>query len=354
MFYHIATEFQTHCSILNIFRYVSVRSIGALLSALLFSFIFGNWFISFCQRKFRSKVRDWTPESHLVKNNTPTMGGLFILSIFLINTFLWNNLTKAHVWIFVLCIAGFGLIGFLDDWEKITYQKGISVSLKFNLQVLWAIFICLAWYFIVHPDTQIYFPFFKKFTPDILFFLIPWAVFVIIATSNAVNLTDGLDGLATGPLITNFATFGIIAYLSGHRKFSEYLYISFTGSAELSIIAATLVGALLGFLWYNTYPAQIFMGDVGSLALGSGLAIITLMTKQELLLIISGGIFIAETVSVILQVISFKLRGKRIFKMAPLHHHFELLGWKEAKITVRFWIISLMLSLTALLTLKIR
>jgi phospho-N-acetylmuramoyl-pentapeptide-transferase len=354
MIYHVAQSLKSNYSFFNLFHYVSVRSIGALLTSLFFAFLLGNWFIRFCQRNFRSKVREWTPETHQGKNNTPTMGGLFIISIFLINILLWNDLTKVNTWIFILCVMGFGLIGFLDDWFKISYHKGISAKLKFRLQILCAVTIAAGWYFLSNPDTRLCFPFLKNFNPELGLLLIPWAAFIMIAASNAVNLTDGLDGLATGPLIINFSAFSIIAYLAGHKKLAAYLFIPFAGSADLTIFGATLIGALLGFLWYNTYPAEIFMGDVGSLALGSGLALMALMARQELLLLICGGIFVAETVSVILQVASFKLRGKRIFKMAPIHHHFELLGWKEAKITVRFWIISIVLALLTLLTLKVR
>lgn len=354
MLYHIAQLFQTQCSFLNVLHYVSVRAMSALLTSLFFSFLFGNWFIKFCQKNFKSKAREWTPETHQAKNNTPTMGGLFVIGIFLINSFLWCNLTKANVWIFLLCVVGFACIGFLDDWKKIFQNKGISAALKFRLQLLMATIVSVSWYFLVQPNTQLCIPFFKNFNPDFGIFIIPWAVFIIIATSNAVNLTDGLDGLATGPLIFNFSTFALIAYLAGHKKFAEYLYIHFAGSAELTILSAIFIGALIGFLWYNTYPAQIFMGDVGSLAFGAGLALTAIMTRQELLLLICGGIFVLETISVILQVASFKLLGRRIFKMAPIHHHFELLGWKEMKITVRFWIISMILALITLLTLKLR
>lgn len=354
MIYHLATYFQDSVSFLNIFHYVSVRAIGALLTSLFFSFYFGNWFIEFCQRNFRSNVRDWTPESHQAKNNTPTMGGLFILFVFFINSLLWNNWCNVKVWIVLLCLLGFGAIGFWDDWNKIYYKKGISAKLKFRLQLALALSVASLWYFFAITDSKMCIPFFKNFNPDLGFLLIPWAAFIMIATSNAVNLTDGLDGLATGPLISNFSAFAVIAYLAGHKKFAAYLLIPFAGSAELVIITTTLVGALLGFLWYNTHPAEIFMGDVGSLPLGAGLALIALMVRQELLLLISGGIFVLETVSVILQVFSFKMFGKRIFKMAPIHHHFELRGWQETKITVRFWIISLVLALLAILTLKIR
>ncbi len=354
MIYHLSQSLQNHFSILNIFHYVSVRAISALLTALLFSFLFGNWFIRLCQKHFRSKVREWTPETHAVKNNTPTMGGLFVIGIFLVNSLLWTNLSKISVLIFLFCVVSFGLIGFWDDWNKIFHKKGISARLKFWLQVICATIVVSAWYFFINPDTHLCIPFFKNFNPDLGILLIPWAIFIIIATSNAVNLTDGLDGLATGPLIFNFSTFALISYLAGHAKFAAYLFIPFTGSAELSILAATFIGALIGFLWYNTYPAQIFMGDVGALAFGAGLALIALMTRQEILLLICGGIFVLETVSVILQVITFKLYGKRLFKMAPIHHHFELAGWKETKITVRFWIVSFILALITILTLKIR
>jgi len=354
MLYHLTHLLQPYCSFLNVFHYVSVRSISALLTALCFSFMFGNKFIAFCQRNFRTKVREWTPESHQTKNDTPTMGGLFILMIFFTNCLLWCNLTNLKIWIFLLCMVGFGLVGFLDDLYKIIYKKGISAKFKFRMQISLAITIAFLWYFFTTPDTRLCVPFFKNFMPTLGLFIIPWAAYMMIATSNAVNLTDGLDGLATGPLICNFFAYGLIAYLAGHKKFAAYLFIPYAGSAELVIVAATLVGALLGFLWYNTHPAEIFMGDVGSLPLGAGLALLALMARQELLLLLSGGIFVLETVSVILQVFSFKTRGKRIFRMAPIHHHFELLGWQETKITIRFWIVSLILSLLAIITLKIR
>lgn len=354
MIYTLAHHLQSHCSFFNLFHYVSIRASGALLSAIFFSFLLGNWFIKTSQRNFRSKARPWTPDSHQGKNDTPTMGGLFILMIFIINTLLWSNLGNSNVLIFMLCMVGFGGIGFLDDWLKIKKHKGISAKAKFLLQNSFAFTIATLWYFFSNPDTSLCIPFFKNLQPNLYWLIIPWSTFIIVATSNAVNLTDGLDGLATGPLIFNFSTFALIAYLAGHHAFASYLYIPFAASAELSIIGATLIGALLGFLWYNTHPAEIFMGDVGSLALGAGLALIAIMSRQELLLLICGGIFVLETVSVMMQVISFKLTGKRIFKMAPIHHHFELLGWKETKITVRFWIISIILSVLALITLKIR
>lgn len=354
MLYHLALHLQPYYSFFNIFRYISVRAMGALLTSLFIAFLCGRIFISFCQNKFRSTVREWTPESHQQKNNTPTMGGLFILFVCLASNMIWCDWTDLRVWLFWLCSIGFGAIGFMDDWYKIFQKKGISASLKIRLQILLAGSVASLWYFFLQPDTTLCIPFFKNIHPSLGLLLIPWAAYIMIGTSNAVNLTDGLDGLATGPLLCNFATFSIIAYLAGHVKFASYLFIPYAGTAELAVIGGGMIGALLGFLWYNAHPAQIFMGDVGSLPLGAGLSLIALMARQELLLIVSGGIFVMETVSVILQVLSFKLLGKRIFKMAPIHHHFELLGWQETKIVIRFWIISIILMLCTLLTLKIR
>jgi len=356
MIYHLAKLLQPHYSFFNLFHYISFRAIAALLSSILFSFILGNWFIKniASQDKFKSKPREWTPDSHLTKRDTPTMGGLLILMICFLNTLLWNNLTKINVWIFLLCLLSFGFIGFLDDFSKLYHGKGITARLKFFLQVGSGFVVMFLWYFLTSPNTKLCVPFFKWVMPELGLFIIPWGVFLLVATSNAANLTDGLDGLAAGPLMSNFATFSVIAYLAGHKFLAHYLHIPFTMSSEISIIGSTLVGAMLGFLWYNTYPAQIFMGDVGSLALGAGLAFMAIVSRHELLLPIAGGIFVLETLSVIIQVVTFKLCGKRMFKMAPIHHHFELLGWKEAKITVRFWIISIILSLITLLTLKIR
>ncbi len=282
------------------------------------------------------------------------MGGLFILFVCLTSNLIWCDWTDKRVWFFWLCCTCFGVIGFLDDWSKILGKKGISAKKKFYMQIMSATIISALWYFFVNPDTTLCVPFLKNLHPALGFLIIPWATGIMIATSNAVNLTDGLDGLATGPLLCNFATFSIIAYLAGHAKFASYLFIPYAGTAELAIIGGAMIGALLGFLWYNAHPAQIFMGDVGSLPLGAGLALIAIMARQELLLLISGGIFLMETVSVILQVLSFKFLGRRIFRMAPIHHHFELLGWQETKIVIRFWIISIILTLCTLLTLKIR
>ncbi|MCB9492782.1 MAG: phospho-N-acetylmuramoyl-pentapeptide-transferase [Epsilonproteobacteria bacterium] len=354
MIYHLALALQTHCTFFNLFHYVSVRAIAALLTSLFLSLLWGEKFIRFCQKNFRSKVREWVPDSHHKKNNTPTMGGLLVILIGMLTMLLWSNLCKPNVWIFLLTMICFGILGFIDDWSKIFHKKGISAKQKFLAQFISALLVSTLWYCFGLQTPQMCVPFFKHCELMLGPLLIFWATFVIVGTSNAVNLTDGLDGLATGPLIMAFSTFGLIAYLAGHKQFANYLYIPFAASAELAVIAASMAGVLIGFLWYNTYPAQIFMGDVGSLALGAGLGLTALMCRQELLLPLAGGIFVLETVSVIVQVLSYKFLGRRVFRMAPIHHHFELLGWKEAKITVRFWIISFVLCLLTLLSLKVR
>lgn len=354
MLFHLSYYLKNYLSFFNVIHYVSFRAIASLLSTLMFSLIFGNWFINKSKLFFRSKSREHAPERHKEKDDMPTMGGIFILMALVVNVMLWCNMCTMQVWIFLFCVVGFGAIGCWDDWLKITQRKGISASHKFYLQWLVAGITVCWWVIGTHAATTITFPFFKTLQPDIGWLFLLWAMYIIVGTSNAVNLTDGLDGLALGSLIPNFATFALICYVAGHAQFAAYLHIPAADSAELAVVAATLVGASLGFLWYNTYPAQIFMGDVGSLALGSGLALLALMAKEELLLVISGGLFVVETVSVMLQVASFKLTGRRLFKMAPIHHHFELLGWPEAKISTRFGIISLILCLVALITLKLR
>lgn len=354
MLYHLSLYLKQHFSFFNVFHYVSFRAIASLLSTLALSFILSPWFINKSKQLFRAKSRPWTPATHRKKDDIPTMGGLLIIGLVVFNVLLWCNLAMFQVCIFLFCLVSFGAIGAWDDWRKIRYQDGISAATKFSLQIMTGAAIVGAWMFFVQPSTRLCVPFFKNFNPELGWLLIPWAVFIIVAASNAVNLTDGLDGLAASPLIFNFGTFSLLAYVAGHVAIAHYLHIPFVASAELAVLGATLIGALLGFLWYNTYPAEIFMGDVGSLALGSVLALMALMCRQELLLPISGGLFVVEVLSVIVQVTSFKLLGRRVFKMAPLHHHFELLGWQESKITIRFAIISFVLSLLALITIKIR
>jgi len=354
MVYALLTLTKTTHHLTNLVGYISVRSIMAFLVSLLISLFFGQWFIKKSKQRFRVKVSDRPPARHQKKNNTPSMGGLFILGIILLSSLLFNNLADPKVYLMLAALLGFGGIGTLDDLSKIRSTSGITARKKILLQILVAGCVMTAWYCIDQPNTALCVPFFKQFNPELGLFIIPWGMFIMIGVSNAVNLTDGLDGLATGPLIVNFTTFSVIAYLAGNSYFAQYLHIPATQTGELTIIGASLIGALIGFLWYNAYPAQIFMGDVGSLSLGAGLALMAIFCRQELLLPLAGGIFVVETLSVIIQVASYKLIGRRVFRMAPIHHHFELLGWNEAKITIRFWIISLILSVIALLTLKIR
>ena len=354
MLYHLAHCFKQYWSVLNVVHYVSFRILAGLLSTLCLSFLWGGAFIRFSNRHFRSQTRERVPERHKSKGNLPTMGGIFILSMVVINTLLWCNLANPSVWLMLLVMVGFGCIGAWDDWVKIKQNRGISAKKKLILQLFVATIIVGLWLWLTGVAHTITVPFFKDFQPSLGWFFFIWAVFIIIGCSNAVNLTDGLDGLAIGSLMPNFIIFAVLCYLAGNLKWANYLHIPFAGTAELAIVGSILVGASMGFLWYNAYPAQIFMGDVGSLALGAALAFMALACKQELLLAVSGGVFVAETISVILQVIFFRLYGKRIFRMAPMHHHFELIGWQEAKITVRFAIITLILCLLALLTIKIR
>lgn len=354
MIYHIALHLRPYLTWINVIHYVSFRAMAALMTTLIIAFVGGSWFITQSKRFFRSKAREWTPESHREKDDMPTMGGIFILVASFLSCLLWCDLTSPLIRVFFMGTLGFAIIGFWDDWAKIKQSKGISARTKFIAQWIVAIITVLAWMYWCHPSTMVTVPFFKNLMPNLGLLFIPWAAFIIVSYSNAINLTDGLDGLAIGSLIPNFATFTLICYLAGHSKIADYLHIPFAGSAEIAVIGATLVGASLGFLWYNAYPAQIFMGDVGALALGAGLALMALMAKQELLLLIAGGLFVLETVSVMLQVFFYKRWKTRIFKMAPIHHHFELLGWPESKITIRFAIISIILCLLTLMTLKIR
>lgn len=354
MFYHIALFFKGGSPFFNVLHYVTVRAMLAFLTALFASIFFGRLFINRFSNPFKSDVREYTPENHQKKNNTPTMGGIFILGSVIFSTLTWCNLKSFDVWIMLLCLILFGAIGFWDDYCKIRKFKGIFANKKFLLQNLFAFVVVLLWVYFCSPGLFVSLPLFKNYGLHLGALFIPWAVFVIISMSNAVNLTDGLDGLATTSLIYNFGTFALIAYLAGHLIISAYLHIPFTGSSELSVLACAFVGALIGFLWYNAYPAQVFMGDVGSLPLGACLALLALMTKQEILLPITGGVFLCETISVMLQVFWFKRFKKRLFKMAPIHHHFELVGWPESKITVRFATITMILCMISLMFLKIR
>jgi len=303
------------------------------------------------------QVRDDGPQSHLKKMGTPTMGGILILITVTLSTLLWSELNNPYVWLVLAVMIAFGFIGWLDDYKKIKEKnsKGLSERSKMGLQTIVTSGAILALFYVVDLNTVVHVPFIRSLTANLGWLYVVFAWLVIVGTSNAVNLTDGLDGLAIGPIITTAFTFGVLAYLAGNVKLAEYLFIPYIKDAgELSIFCATVVCAGMGFLWFNTYPAQVFMGDVGALALGSALGMVAVITKNELLLVLVGGIFVLEATSVITQRISYKMTKKRIFRMAPIHHHFELSGWAEPQVTVRFWIISFVLAMLGLATLKLR
>jgi phospho-N-acetylmuramoyl-pentapeptide-transferase len=318
----------------------------------------GPWLIKKLSKfQIGQTIRDDGPDSHMVKSGTPTMGGTLILFAVIISTILWTDLGNTYIQMILLITIAFGVIGFVDDYRKIVQKNSVGLrgKYKLGLQLIISFFIGLVLFNSKDFTTTVTIPFFKNILPDLGFFYIFFAMFVISGSSNAVNLTDGLDGLAIGPVIISAGTYLLFAFLAGHMKFANYLQIPFVaGCNELSIFCGALVGSGLGFLWFNTYPAQVFMGDVGSLALGGALGTLAIITKQEIVLAIVGGVFVLETISVIVQVISYKTTGKRVFQMAPIHHHFELKGWAEPKIIVRFWIISLILALAAISTLKLR
>ena len=358
MLYHLLYPLHGLFSFFNVFRYITFRTIYAILTALLISFIIGPWFIEKLRAfQIRQVVREDVPPRHMVKNGTPTMGGSLILAAIVIPTLFWSDLTNLFTWIVLLTTLGFGLLGFLDDYKKVKDKNGIGIRAryKFPIQLAMGFAVSLVLFNTIDHDSRLIFPFFKKVMPDLGDSYILFATLVIVGSANAVNLTDGLDGLAIGPVLIAGGTFMLFCYLAGNYRFATYLQIPFVkGSGELTILCGALVGSGLGFLWFNTYPAQVFMGDVGSLALGAALGTIAVVTKQEILLVIVGGIFVMEALSVIIQVFSFKVRKKRVFRMAPIHHHFELKGWAEPKIIVRFWIIGIILGLVAISTLKLR
>jgi len=356
--YHLLYPLHTEYSVLYVFRYITFRTIYATITALLISFILGPWLIDTLQRmQIGQAIRKVGPESHFVKEGTPTMGGSLILLAIMGPTLLWADLTNLYIWVCLLVTAGYGAIGFVDDYLKVVKKNSDGISAR--QKMFWQLLIALVASVLLHNsagfDTRLSLPFFKNLQPDLGIFYIPFAMLVMVGASNAVNLTDGLDGLAIGPMIIAAATFLLLAYVAGNAKLSAYLQISgVQGAGELAILCGAMVGAGLGFLWFNSYPAQVFMGDVGSLSLGGSLGVIAVITKNEFVLVLVGGIFVAEALSVIVQVTSFRLWGKRVFRMAPVHHHFELKGWPEPKIIVRFWIISIILALIGLSTLKLR
>ena len=346
---------------LNVFRYLTFRGICSVITALLMALLLGPKMIrKLTDRQIGQTVRSDGPQSHLQKSGTPTMGGALIILALVISTLLWADLTNRYVWIVLFVTIGFGLIGWLDDYLKIKHKdpRGIGSANKFLGQSAVAL-VAAIWLFTTTdglPETQFIMPLLKDFSIQLgLFGYLMLAYLVIVGSSNAVNLTDGLDGLAIMPTVLVAGGLAVFCYLAGNKIFSNYLGIPYiVGAGELIIFCAAIVGAGLGFLWFNTYPAQVFMGDVGALSLGAALGVVAVIARQEIALFIMGGLFVIETLSVIIQVASFKLIGKRIFRMAPLHHHFELKGWPEPRVIVRFWIISLMLVLVGLATLKLR
>jgi phospho-N-acetylmuramoyl-pentapeptide-transferase len=358
MLYHLLYPLHTEFSVLFVFKFITFRTIYATITALVLSFLLGPWLISRLQAlQMGQSIRKLGPESHFKKEGTPTMGGVLILIAIIVPTLLWADLTNLYVWLTLLVTGGYGIIGFTDDLLKV--RKKNSDGLSPRQKMFWQVLIAFAAsFFLVHYSgfqTTLTIPFFKTLHPDLGWFYVPFAMLVIIGASNAVNLTDGLDGLAIGPVIIAAGTYLLFAYLTGHANLASYLQITgVPGAGELAVLCGAMVGAGLGFLWFNSYPAQVFMGDIGSLSLGGAIGTIAVITKQEIVLVIVGGIFVMEALSVIAQVTSFRLYGKRIFRMAPIHHHFELKGWPEPKIIVRFWIISIILALIGLSTLKLR
>ncbi|PIE56030.1 MAG: phospho-N-acetylmuramoyl-pentapeptide-transferase [Desulfobulbus propionicus] len=359
MLYHLLYPLHTDIGWLNVFRYITFRSIGATVTSFFIVVCVGPLFIRWLQRmQIGQVVRSDGPATHLAKQGVPTMGGVLILLAMTGSILLWTDLTSGLVWLLLAVCLFFGCVGSVDDLKKVRNgnSRGLSAREKFLLQILGASIVGL--FLMVHPeyDGRLSLPFFKNFRPDLGWWYVPFAIVVIVGASNAVNLTDGLDGLATGPVVITGAVYLIFSYVAGNAIVAQYLQIPYVqGAGEVTVFCGTLVGACLGFLWFNCYPAQIFMGDVGSLSLGGALGAVSIITKQELLLAIVGGIFVMEAVSVMIQVGYFRISGgKRIFLMAPFHHHFEKKGWGESTVVVRFWIISIILGLVALATLKLR
>ena len=358
---YLLTEFSAGGDFFNLLRYITFQAGGAFLTALIFGFMFGQPLINILRRKQGKgqPIRDDGPASHFAKAGTPTMGGLLILSALLFSTLLWARLDNPYVWIVMLVTIAFGLIGFADDYAKVTKQntKGVSSKVRFSAGLVIAVLATFAASSFHPPEltNQLAFPFLKDLLLNLSYFFIPFGMIVIVGAANAVNLTDGLDGLAIMPVMIAAGTLGVIAYVVGNFNYTQYLGVHFVpGTGELLIFCAALFGGGMGFLWYNAPPAAVFMGDTGSLALGGALGAIAVCTKHEIVLAIVGGLFVVEAMSVIIQVLYFKRTGKRVFLMAPIHHHFEKKGWAEPQIVIRFWIISLILALIGLATLKVR
>ena len=361
MFYHLLYPLKEYISVFNVFRYITFRTAYATITSLLICFILGPMIIRYLRRKnILNGVRSDTPGTHLAKQGTPTMGGILILLATIVPTLLWANLTNKYILICLLSTAWLGLMGFIDDYLRVVKRQPTGLVGRYKIAGQALLGLVVGTILVAFPDdpsiaTKITVPFFKNVFPELGIFYIPFVILVITGSSNAVNLADGLDGLAIGMVAFAAAAFAGLSYVTGHAKFSSYLNILYLRQAgELTIFCGSLVGASLGFLWFNAHPAEVFMGDTGSLALGGALGTIAILIKKEILLVIVGGIFVIEALSVIIQVLSYRLLGKRVFKMAPLHHHFELLNWPESKLVVRFWILSALLALVTLSTLKLR
>ncbi len=358
MIYHLLYPLKGAVPYFNVFRYITFRAIYASITGLLICFFLGKPVIEMLRRKqIGQPIRDDGPSTHMVKQGTPTMGGILVIAGTVIPTLLWARLDNLYVWTVIFSTLSFGVIGFVDDYTKVTAMdsKGISAKSKFLSQLGVSVVLAVMIFILAKNDSRIMVPFFKRFTPDIGLFYIPLTMLVIVGSSNAVNLTDGLDGLAMGPAIICIATYLLFAYLAGHVKLAGYLNIFYVpGAGELAVFCGAMVGAGMGFLWYNAHPAEIFMGDTGALSVGASVGTVAVIIKQEILLLIVGGVFVLEAVSVIVQVASFKTTRKRVFLMAPIHHHFEKARVPESKIVIRFWLIAVILALLGISTLKLR
>jgi len=361
MLYYLLFPLYPALKVMNVVRYITFRAALATLTALLISLALGPRLIRrLGDFQIGQQIRPEGPRSHQSKKGTPTMGGLLVIIAVALPSLLWADLTNPFVWMVLVSMLLYGVIGFADDYLKITRMRSLGLTFRQKMLFQWIAALLLGLWLLWlagqgRYSTQFSFPFFKKWTPEMGSFYLPWAMLVIVGAANAVNLTDGLDGLAIGSSLIASGTYAILAYIAGHAKVAGYLDVpNVKGGGELAIICGALVGASLGFLWFNCNPAQVFMGDVGSMAIGATLGTVAVLIKQEILLVFVGGLFVIEAMSVILQVASYRLRGKRIFRMAPLHHHFELAGWPEQKVVIRFWIVALIFSLLSLSTLKLR
>ena len=359
MLYHLSLLLRDYFFAFNVFKYITFRSFTAILIAFFITLLLSPTFmkrISKLQRFLGGYVREYTPEHHESKKYTPTMGGIVIITVILITSVLLMRLDVKYTWVLVFSTLSFALVGLVDDWIKLKDKKGLSIKSKFLAQLVFSFMVSLLIFYWVGLDTKLYFPFFKDLTLDLGVLYIPFSMFIIVGTANAVNLTDGLDGLAIGPSMTTATAFGVIAYVVGHSKIADYLGVpNVPYAGEITVFCFAVIGAGLGFLWFNTYPAQVFMGDVGALGLGSAIATVSILTKSEFLLAIAGGVFVFETISVIMQVAYFRATGgKRLFLKAPFHHHLEEKGLDEPKIVVRMWIVSALLAIVSVAMLKLR